>query len=352
MKYVIDIQKNLLDKVRQILAKGEYENINELIITALENQIMLEGGEKIQEDLFSTTMILPKPTHVNSKGKQKQQDFSKWISIKSYNNIKILPMPEIKDLEYPHKKYEDLWLWGQINRIIPVKLGLRVLANMQQDKANFVPLRDFHRKAVEIARGFGHNLLKIDNDLKRKRDVQVSTAFPTGKNEEKAALRYKAHFLANKRNDGILEGAMARLKFANIQNLDESRDLIGLTNEGLEFIKLKNPILDENIYSERTLSEGETEFYLNHITTNVPEELNPISSILRIIHDGASSVTEIDKELKKTKTSWTDIVVTTQRSGALGRMNELGLLDKTKKGINVIYKVSHKGEKFLNKIKN
>ncbi|MFQ6061757.1 MAG: hypothetical protein ACE5J9_01070 [Methanosarcinales archaeon] len=352
MKYIIDIPKHLLDETRKILAKGEYSNMNDLIITALENQIILEEGDKIQEDLLSTAVKVTKSVHGKAYEKKEQQDFSKWISLKSFNNIKTFPIPEIKELEYPNTKYKDLWLWGQINRIFSIKLGLRILGNMQQENGDFILLRDFLKKAGEIARGFGWQLERIDNQLKRKRDERVSTALPIGENEEKAVLRYITHFLANKRTDNLLDGAMARLKFVNIQKLDERGDLIGLTDEGLEFTKLKNPILDENLYSKKTLSEGEMDFYLRHIINNVPEELNPFSHILEIIKNGANSVTEIDKEIKKIKQKWTDIVITTQRSGALGRMNELGLLDKEKKGIKVIYKVSDKGENFLNKIKN
>jgi len=350
MKYVIDIPKNLIDKVRQVLSKGEYENINELIITALENQVMLEEGEKIQEDLFSTVMKIPKNFQVKTKEKQEKLDISKWISMENLSNIKTFPMPEIKDLEYPKKKYEDLWLWGQINRIFPIKLGLRILGNLQQEREEFVPLREFHKKAGEIARGFSLQLDKIDNELKRKRDERVSTALPIGEKEEKAELRYRTHFLASKRTDGILDGAMARLRFANIQSPINNGDQIGVSEEGLDFAKLKNPILDNSLNSEQTLSEKEIDFYLQHITNYVPEELSPLRQILEIIRNGTSSVTEIDTEIKKVKSDWTDIVVTTQRSGALGRMNELGLLKKNKKGIKVIYQISEKGEKFLDRL--
>ena len=349
MKYVIDIPRNLIDKVRHVLTKGEYDNISELIITALENQIILEEGEKIQEDLFSTVVKMAKVDYLDTYKKSEGQDFSKWISIKSFSNITTLPMPETKDPEYTDTNYNDNWLWGQINRIFPIKLGLRILGNMQQEKGDFVSLKEFHRKAGEVARGFGFQLLKIDMQLGRKRDERVSTALPIGKNGEKAVLRYKTHFLANKRADKILYGAMTRLKFANIQNLNETEKIVGITEEGLEFDKLKNPILDVSFDSEQTISDEETDFYVKHIKSNVPEELNPFSHILDIIKNGAITVTEIDKELKKSKQKWTDVVVTTQRSGALGRMSELGLLQKNKKGIRVTYQISEKGEIFLNR---
>ena len=347
MRYIIDIPKNLLDEIRKVLEKGEYNNINELIITAIENQLTLEAGEIIQEDLFTKTVKRPKYIPREAPEKEAEKDYSKFLVIRSISNIKTLPLPEIKDLENPDPKYKDYWLWGQINRIFPIKVGLRILINMQQEKGDFILLHDFNKQAAEIARGFGLQLEKIDNQFNRKRDERVSTALPIGENEEKAVSRYKGHFLAFKRPIGILDGAMARLKFVNIQSRNEKESLIGLTKIGLEFAKLRNPIIDEDLQSEKTLSVEEADFYLAHIRNQVPEELNPIKTILHIIKNGATTITEIDREIKKIKPGWTDVVITTQRSGALGRMNELGLLEKNKRGVKVTYKISENGKNFI-----
>lgn len=352
MKYVIDIPKNIIDKIRQILKKGEYESLNELIVTALENQIILEEGEKIQEDLFSTILKLPKFNQNEAFKKIEEKDFSKWISKENINGIKTYPMPEVKYLEFPNTTYNDNWLWGQINRIFPIKLGLRILGNMQKEKEDFIPLKEFLRKARYIARNIGLQLLKIDLEIKRNRDERVSTALPVGKNEEKAELRYTSHFLVNKRTDGVLDGAMARLRFVNVQSSNEKENMVGITNEGLEFVMLKNPILDNSTDSEITISDEEADFYLKHIKDNVPEERNPFACILEIIKSGSVSVIEINKEIKGIKKDWTDIVTTTQRSGALGRMNELGLLEKSKKGRRVTYRISKKGESLLDSLKH
>jgi len=348
MRYIINIPKHLLDEIRKVLEKGEYNNVNELIITSIENQLTLESGEIIQEDLFSTVVKKPKYIPKEAHEKEGGLDYSKWLSVKNLGNIKTFPLPEIKDLEQPNSNYNDYWLWGQINRIFPIKVGLRVLVNMQQEKEDFVLLDDFHKHAGEIARGFGQKLAGIDNQLKRKRDERVSTALPMGEKEEKAVGRYVSQFLAIKRTNGILDGAMARLKFVNIQSRNEKEASIGLTKEGLEFAKLKNPILDEDLQSENTLSVEEADLYISHIRNHVPEELNPIKTILHIIKNGATTVTEIDREMKKIKPGWTDVVVTTQRSGALGRMSELGLLEKNKKGVKVTYRISERGKKLIN----
>lgn len=352
MKYIIDIPKNILEEAKLILNKGEYKNINELIVTSLENQIMLESGEKIQEYLLSTAVKVSKSSPRKVNKKKEEQDYQKWLSVKNINNIKTYRMPEIKKLVSSDTNYEDLWMWGQVNRIFPIKVGLRILCNMQKEKGDFIILDDFYKKAGEVARYLGQQLKIIDNQLKRKRDKQVSTALPIGKNEEKTLWRYVTQFLVIKRTSGILDGAMARLKFINIQSLNNNKYLIGLTKEGIEFTKLINPILEEDLHSEKTLSDEEADFYIQHIKNHVPGESNPFKHILQIIENGVTEMTKIDKELKKIMPEWSDSVITTQRSGTLGRMNELGLLNRTKKGIKVTYNISEKGKNFLMIIKN
>lgn len=347
MKYIVYIPKNIIGEIRKIIDKEEYSNLNEFIITSLENQIILETGEKIRGELIPSFIEVPKTITWKVSKKKEYKDYSKWLSVENIDDIKTLPMPEIKDLEFPGTKYKDLWLWGQVNRIFPIKVGLRILSNMQKEKADFILLNDYHKKAGEIAKGFGYQLEKIDNQLKRKRGKRVSTALPIGKNAEKSERRYITQFLAIKRTDGILEGGMARLKFVNIQSLNEKEDLIGITKEGLEFTKLVNPILDVDLHSEKTLSDEEADFYIKHIVNRVPEELNPCKRILQIIRNGSTSLTEIDKELKKIKPEWTDVVITTQRSGALGRMNELNILNKTKIGTKVFYKIYKQLKEFF-----
>ncbi len=340
MKYIINIPRNLLEEIRKILNKKEYNNINELVITALENQISLEESEIIEEDLFTTVMRMPKTTHRKEDEIKIKKDVFEILTLKQTNNIKTLPKPTETDLNFPNVEYKDSWLWGQINRIFPIKVALRVLLNMQNENKDFIDLNQFKIKAGEIAKLVGHELAKIDEKQNRKRDKKVSTALPIGLKEDKALARFYNHFLAFRRADNILDGALARFKFVNIITDKENKQLIGLTNEGLQFAKINNSIFDDDLYANSTLSDEEKSFYLNHVKQNVPEELNPLKNILGIISKGNSTVTEIDDKIREIKQNWTDTTITTQRSGTLGRLFELGLVEKIKKGVNVDYELS------------
>ncbi len=339
MRYLIDLPRNVIEEIRKILNEKDYGNINEFILTAIENQLALESSEIIDEDLFSSTMRIPKhPKKIEEK--IKEINYSDLLDVNNLIKIKVYDPPQKSDLEYPNIPYANDWLWGQINRIFPVKVALRVLLKMQNENDNSVKLNDYLNYASEVANKLGTRLNNIDNEMQRKRDEKVSIALPIG-GTEKTISRYKNHFLIFQRTkDRVLDGALARLKFANI-NID---GFIRLTEKGLEFAKLLNPIIDENLYSNISLSQDEKVFYIKYIKENVIEELNPFRTILTLISKGYTEVTAMNNEIKKIKPKWTDATITTQRAGTLGRLFELGLVEKMKKGVNVTYKTTNKSK--------
>ena len=346
MRYLIDLPKNVIEEMRKILNEKDYNNINDFILTAIENQISLESSEMIEEDLFSSTVRIPKSSKKIIK-EEKIIDFSTLLKVNITKDIKILPTPKEKELKLKGINYANDWLWGQVNRIFPIKVALRVLLKMQNDCSDYINLNEFLKEAPQVAKDFGKELAKIDDQKSRKRGERVSIALPIGEHEDKAISRYKNHFLAFIRHkDNALDGALARLKFINMKKISENDFLIGLTKEGLEFAKLNNPIIDDNLYSNVTLSEEEKLFYLKHIKKNVPEELNPIKTIINLISTGYTEVKKIDNEIMKIKTNWTEKTVITYRAGALGRLLELGLVEKIKKGVNVTYKLSKNVSEF------
>ncbi len=332
MKYFIDLPGHLVQEIRKVLEKGDYNTINEFILTALENQIAMEDSEITEEDLFSSTVRIPKKVS-KQKENNKLIDFKDLLSVSNLSDIEFCEYPNKSDLQYPGTDYEKSWLWGQINRIFPVKLAARILLKMQNDNDNSVRLEDFVKYSCEIASKFGHELSKVNNELNRSRDEKTDVALPVeGKN--KSIERYKNHFLIYQRkNDGILDGALGRMKFANI-NAD---GFVRLTKEGYKFAKIFNPLIDDDISSSNTLSKEEKKLYINHIKIRVPEERNPIYFFKKVISEGKQSLNEIDNEIKKIKPKWSDAVVVTQRAGSFGRMYELDLVRKTKDGVNVKY---------------
>jgi|GEM_PF-3807883 len=55
--------------------------------------------------------------------------------------------------------------------------------------------------------------------------------------------------------------------------------LIALTTPGLEFTKLKNPVIDESPFSPALFNQEERQFLINHIKSNIPTEWQGIKFV-------------------------------------------------------------------------
>jgi len=151
------------------------------------------------------------------------------------------------------------------------------------------------------------------------------------------------------RKDGKLDGAMPFLKFVNLMQDERGKILIGLTEAGLTFAKLENPVIDHYDF-EKSFGEREIEFYLEHISRDVKGESSSIKWLLTKVVNGITEREAMNNEVKmEFGQIWnaSDKVINTQRSGLMGRMYELGLVNKEKTGIRVKFSITPKGEFYL-----
>lgn len=335
MKYIIDIPKWLDVKIKRILADevSGYSGIEEFVIVACENQLKIES-ESGETDLNEGKSAEP---HVF-----KEEKFERFLS-SDISSVLTVSIPN-------REKIETALLWGQINRIFPIKLGARILADIIKEAGTaYVNLGEFGDKAADVAREFGIKLKNIDEQESRKPGEKFSTGLPIGDKAELSKNRYKAHYLAYMTGKGTLAGALADLRLANIES-----NKIGITGKGLEFAKLKNPLLDsKGANSTAILSEDEICCYLSLVSEFLPEEAAFMKTVLGMIESGEPPRDEFNSRVKEfLEKIWgkevTDAVANTMRSGVLSRMWEFKLVENTRVGKTVVYSITEEGRKYLN----
>jgi predicted transcriptional regulator with HTH domain len=222
------------------------------------------------------------------------------------------------------------------------------------DSEEWIELESFRNKTAEVAMTFGKKILSYEEKKNKKRDERISAGLPIGFEEYKSKMRYKGHFLAFMRKDGKLDGALAFLRFVNLTKNKNGNVLIGLTDAGVHFARLENPVIDHNNF-DTSLSEKEISFYLSHVSRNVRGEFAAIKWLLGKLSNGITHREEINRELKKEFGDlWeaSDAVINTQKAGLMARMIELGLIDRVRKGIRVYYYISDRGKTFLKEAKS
>lgn len=346
MKFLIDISQRQAQKIQKFLDDGLYLNMSQFMITAIENQFSLEESPLSSEE--ENSINTPKAHHSNSNPLHMTTVLEAY-RISDMQNFYAAIMPPRFDqivLSSQGLQEKDAWVWGQINKIFPVKVGLRILQK-SLDKKQSVELNEFLETAASEAAQIGNIIREYERKNSKERNEKISAALPQP--DEKSQARYKFQFLAYQRKDGLLDGAMAILRFCNLEKKN-GKTFIGLTEWGANFSNQINPVLD-NGDLDSALSKEEINFYLNHIDKNVVSESIALKWLLDKINNGFTDRGQINKQLEKDYGKiWidaTDAVINTQRSGLTARAFELGLLEKHKNGIYVTYSISESGLKYL-----
>lgn len=334
MRYIIDIPNWQDKKIKMILEDGSkgYSGVEDFVVVACENQIKLEEG-------------MAAGVHADV-GHVPTQNMNDDILLLSAD---IVDCPTVETAE--DKRLNDKILWGQIYRILPIKIGIRVLANMVKASGEtHVDAEKFRERAADVAREFGKRLKALDELYSRKPGRKLSTGLPVGKKTEDSKNMYKSMYLANvRRTDGLMTGALSDLCFANFDGKK-----IGITEKGLEFAKLENPLLDKQGQDANTaISEEEAGFYLSIIDKSLRYESEFMKEVLSALDRGETSREEFDNRVKVfVQRVWDDNNVTdgtahTMGYGALSRMWELGLVENERIGRRVVYSITDKGVKYL-----
>lgn len=334
MRIIIELPEYLIREVRKLIDEGRYSDISSFVVASVENQVTLE-----KSDIEPGTLLVEQVQGRTGKGRRSPiPDISTARS--DYSGVQPVGYPKWEG------RREERWLWGQINKVLPIKFVVRLLANEVSGTGEWPSLDKFAKSAAAAARSFGLDLERIDEREDHAWGERLSTAFPTTGKVERTLSRFESQFVGYVRGDGQMSGALFELKFANVMKRDESVR-IGLTPAGLEFAQLTNPVLDGRDYS-RPLSGDEMDFYLDHVSRRVPWEASAFRLILNIIGGGITGREEVNREIsKRLAVKWSVAQVNTERAGTMARMFQLGMLDRERHGIKVEYKVTERGKKWL-----
>lgn len=349
-----------------MVAEGQYKDHSELIECAVSNLALLH------QSMSGSTSIVIESASGAAADRQTQDGVEpalggeqvRWpgsnrsVTVPDVFQLPDAPKEEIATAPFPDDiwaKGQDVplerWLFGQFNKFLPAKANTRALANLLLSSPKGVPLDEAGKTLSADGLALGDYLKVMDDRLGLKRGEKFSTAFPVSPDKEsKGRLRYVSQFLASKNKAGQLSGMLVALKLVNRAGQKTSR--LVLTQAGLDFAYLENPVLDDTAKepSER-LSVGEKDFLLDHIKTNVPAEDCAYRTIIGFIIAGGDNPKRLDAELRlhispERRDTVLDSFIATQRSGALSRMVDLGLIKREKQGITVKYIVTDAGQEY------
>ncbi|MBZ0160108.1 MAG: hypothetical protein K8G79_08245 [bacterium] len=246
----------------------------------------------------------------------------------------------------------DRWLFGQYNKLLPAKANCRALVRLAAEHPDGEPLEETAPRIAEVAALLGDWLADYDRRHQIGRDDAMATAFPrSGPNAEKSRARYANQFVGSVNSQGALSGLLQDYRLAGLAPGNGPRLLP--TKQGMSLARLANPILDgHRTEPAQRFSAEETAFLLKHIRSFVPVEAFAFRTLLRAIADAADTPDKLDEALRvfvptDSNRSLSSSFLTSQRSGALSRMADLGLISRVRKGVRVSYAMTEQGQIFI-----
>ncbi len=349
-----------------LLEKGQYRDIGEVITSAVENlnvlqaeigdqgTLVIESGQRDKKKSSAATgqeitqtnhqpiavnRIVAIPDLFTWTGKEKKPELQADLPIFDFDEEDEVPINE--------------WIFGQYNKLLPVKASCRALAHLFDEFPDGVPAVEGAIRIASEAANLGEYLVQHDEQHGLVRDDRLSTAFPRPGNEhEKGRARYANQFVAYVNSSGEVWSLLMALKLIN--QTDEEKPRLLLTEPGWEFAAISNPVLDfDQAYNSQRFTEKEKNFLIDQIAKSVPIEDFAYQSILQAIKNGANTPDSLDKALlcyisEEQAQNINMSYVSTQRSGAVSRMTDLGLIKRIRAGIRVKYSISETGIQYLN----
>ncbi len=177
------------------------------------------------------------------------------------------------------------WTFAMYNKLLPAKANCRALWRLQEQYPKGVPLEIASKEISRLGSQLGKWLSSLDDRYGHTRDEILATAFPTSESDEKSNQRYGNQFVVSMNKNGQLSGMLYSFKFINFSG--GRKPLVGLTGQGIEFARLKNPIMDMPPCGEHhRFSNDELDFLYRHISDNVPAEDFAYRTIIQYVSSG------------------------------------------------------------------
>jgi hypothetical protein len=359
----IRITTQLKDNLDRLVQSGNYPDLNTAAVVALENLVVAEAEHSSSESIAaalpaptSPAVTPAAPTMVSGLSGRKPLKVNQRPACFSWTGATREMIDHVHP--FPPDRYSrgdvvpvERWLFGQQNRILPLKVNSRLLiafiADFDGDTLLNVVADEVSKRAVPV----GEVLAEIDESRGHKKDDLLSTAFPAP-DSDKSRQRFADQFIGTENSAGELSGMLIDWKIATVER-KKGKTYVFPTQACIDFANITNPLFDADDASvfKARFSDEEITWALQHMAEHVHVESFAFSTLLKGIKTGAAEPTSLDRHLRQTgavehkKTS--DEFVATQRAGAVSRMADLDLIRRIREGVRITYAITARGESWL-----
>jgi hypothetical protein len=368
----VNISQKTYTDIMSLVADGAYSGPEQFLEIAAFNQLALERGltpEELRKAIHRPASGSTTEAPSNSGNSKDQPSRSRKRVAVSQSNVdrptKRAPVLAVDEGELrsvlarfarPPAKVSNLELaipvahpgldrvWGQVNRLLPLKAACRWIAGAASRDGHWPEIGSAIECLAPDAGVLGSALEKADSQNARKREEMMGTGLPR-KGNLQSTDRFVTQFVGRITRTGrIYPGVISQYGLGLV-----SADCLQLTKWGFDFALLDSPVFEGDLrQATRTLSEDERAFLVEQVWERVATEKQDFGSILKAIADGASRPDLLmSRSRSEFPSTWTDVAFRTHIYGVLARLGELGLVTKTWEGRSVEYRIADSARALL-----
>jgi len=357
VKIVTDLPPSAYQRIVDLVKSRDYDSVSQFVAAACENQLALDDS---QAEPFPLPAAQDTPGLAESKGPlparcavragratvrqrkagakpdqrgKAELDYSPERLAAALRAFRLPTLNGLPLSPEPTADFVEVWPWGQANRLFPLKIVVRALANLA-GADGWPTIDEVFDQVREPAAVIGSALAALDEKAGRKRGELLSTALPQV-GSLKSQDRFLGSFLCTVTPGGKFYPGGA-FYYGLLSKMDGDR--IGLTQSGLAFAGIANPILDGTLQAAHsTLSSEERDWLRVHVQS-LPGEAHAFKTLLEAL--GNEELSPKDFAAKVAARIGEDPEsgsFTIKFHGVVSRMIELGLIKRTWEGTRARY---------------
>jgi hypothetical protein len=342
----VDVDNDLYEQIENLIKDEKYQDVIQFFKISITNQLQEENAEsqwaRKNEERGSDEPKV-KQTNIDKKMKDYLQ------AQNQVDKSKLALREEKSDLENEY----DEFIWSFYNRFFPIKIAINSLAGLMGGQ-KWVDLNEWQESATNSARIWYQELKEYEITADLKMNEKYSIGLPTDpseldkihkrKKKEKIKLEKKILSSKNRFTEQFVgkynkmmknfSGACFEMGLLSIK-LGTNSCFVSLSDLGLKFAKLDNPILDNPAHWNDNIE------YLEYSDTFSNQEV-------RLIYEGIISKFKVEYKIIKE-------LIEELKQKAMTSDDIQEIFTKYKKSILEYYPINMKNltkEEFIDKEKN
>jgi len=328
MKIVVNLDPPTYERIKSLVADGEYESVEQFLRVGADNQLAMEA-DAAEVPVTSAEDESHEETQ-NAQATALPGDGYEW----GYT------VPDTVPTSDPHPTDRNgLLLFSQYYRFLPLKVVLLELAAETAATGGPVALKKFRDHISEAVIPIRDAIVEWEEANDVSKQDRFSTGFPNrdASDPERTMRRYLHHYVGRYRPEkGEPSGFGHDLGFVSIHVDANNTSRIALTDAGRTFAALTNPVLSVGPSSETSaLATDEREFLVAHLRANLGLEYDFMEYVYSTLehHEGTytGAMDRFRSFLEGTDQfsgDPSDNQIRSHTAGAISRMVAVGALNR------------------------